>query len=116
MRLRRGAAFLAAVAVQLVVLYAPAAPEAPTGGLRVDWLVHFAVFGAVVWTGRQAGLPGGWLVALAALHAPGSEAVQAWLLPDRSGNPSDVLADLVGVAAGAVVPLRRRVPLPQDQP
>ena len=38
-----------------------------------------------------------------ALHAPVSEVVQATLLPHRSGDRWDALADLTGVALGALL-------------
>ena len=51
------------------------------------------------------------LVGLLALHAPVSELVQHFLLPNRSGDPWDAVADLGGVVLGvtlAVVGRRRR--------
>jgi VanZ family protein len=98
--------FLIALAVQLVVLYVPRAPS-EGGDYHLDKLVHVAVFGAVVWTGRRAGLPWRWVVLLSALHAPLSEWAQSALLPHRDGSVTDALADLVGVATGAVAPLGR---------
>lgn len=96
--------FVVAVLGHLAVLYAPTAPSAP-GLPGIDKVVHVAAFGAVVWAGRTAGLRR-WPVVLAALlHAPLSEGVQHWVLPGRSGDPLDVVADLVGVAVGALLPL-----------
>ena len=37
-----------------------------------------------------------------AAHAVVSELVQHWLLPHRSGDAADVLADLAGVALGVL--------------
>ena len=37
------------------------------------------------------------------VQAVGSEVLQGALLPNRSGDPWDVVADLVGVAAGLAV-------------
>lgn len=96
---RRGWLFAAVVAGQLIVLYAPRAPS--TGGLPgFDKLVHLLVFGLVVLTGVRAGAPR-WLVLLVSVvQAPVSELLQATLLPNRSGDPLDLLADLLGCASG----------------
>lgn len=99
--------FAATVLVHLVVLYAPSAPSLPSGGLPLDKVVHLAVFAAVVWTGRQAGLPAVPLLLVVVAHAGLSEAVQAALLPARSGDWADVAADVLGAGVGAVVPRRR---------
>ncbi len=91
--------FAGAVVVQLVVLYAPRAPS--TDGLPgVDKLVHLAVFAAVAWTGRLAGVPRGRLAALLLAHAVVSELLQAAVLPHRSGDPLDAVADAAGVLLG----------------
>jgi hypothetical protein len=96
------AAFAATVALQLVLLYWPFAPGG--GGLpHQDKAVHLLIFAAVAWTGLRAGVPTRWLLALLVLHAGVSELVQARLLPDRSGDPADVLADLLGVLAGTLL-------------
>jgi hypothetical protein len=93
----RDRAVLALVTVgHLLVLYWPRAAE--TGDVpHLDKLVHALVFGGVLWAGRRAGLPDRVLVPALAVHAVVSEALQAWLLPGRSGDPADVGADLAGV-------------------
>lgn len=89
----------AAVVVQLVVLYAPRAPS--TGGVPgLDKLVHVLVFGLVVAAGLRVCAPGWLVLLLTVVHAPVSEMVQAVVLANRSGDPLDVLADLVGCALG----------------
>lgn len=93
-----------ALVVQLVALYAPTAPS-EGGSHGLDKVVHAGIFAAVVWTARRAGLPAIWVVALCALHAPLSEWVQGQFLPHRDGSVDDAIADLVGVAIGALVPL-----------
>ena len=84
--------------VSLVVLFAPSSGgSGPPGS---DKVVHLLLFGALAATARWrfgALLPA--LVAVAA-YAPVSELVQALLLPGRSGEPLDVVADLAGVALG----------------
>jgi VanZ family protein len=103
---RRWFWFWLALAAQLIAVYAPEAPS-EGGGHGVDKLVHATLFAAVVWTARRVGLPSVWVVVLSAAHAPVSEWGQAHFLPDRDGSVSDAVADLVGVAIGAVLPIRR---------
>jgi VanZ family protein len=98
--------FALALAVQLIALYAPRAPSEGSGW-GLDKVVHAALFAAVVWTGRRAGVPAVWLVVICAVHAPVSELVQAHLLPHRDGTVGDALADLAGVAVGALLPIHR---------
>lgn len=95
------AAAVLTVLVQLAVLYVPRAPQVDVGGLPVDKLVHALVFAVPVVALVLAGLPHGWVVTVMAGHAVLSELVQAVLLLDRSGDPWDVVADLVGVTIGA---------------
>lgn len=102
---RRTAAVLFALALvaQLVVLYVPDPPSdipAPAGS---DKLVHFAVFAAPALLGVLAGLRPLWLGAALAAHAVLSEVVQHLLLPGRSGDAWDALADLAGVAVGLAI-------------
>jgi VanZ family protein len=98
--------FVVALVAQLLALYVPRAPS-EGGGHGVDKLVHAAIFAAVVWTGRRAGLPAVWVVVICAVHAPVSEWVQSHFLPDRDGSATDAIADLVGVGIGAFLPARR---------
>ena len=95
--------FAVAVAVNLVLLFWPRAPGTP-GGLHLDKVVHVLSFAFVMWSGARAGFPIRWLVAVLAVHAVTSELIQHALLPGRSGDPADVLADLTGVA-GVVLAL-----------
>lgn len=90
-----------ALLVQLAVVYAPSAGGAP-GVPHLDKLVHASVFALPVLFGLLAGLPLVPVVAVMALHAPVSEVVQGTLLPQRSGDPWDAAADLVGVALGVL--------------
>jgi hypothetical protein len=95
--------FAVAVAVNLVILFWPRAPGTPAG-LQLDKVVHLLSFGFVTWSGARAGLAIRWLVAVLAVHAATSELIQHALLPGRSGDLADVLADLTGVA-GVVLAL-----------
>lgn len=95
----RVAVAAAVLAGHLVVLYSPRAPSVGSG-FRLDLLVHVTVFLAVALSARWAGL-GPRVVALAlVVEALLSETVQALWLPGRSGDPTDLLADLAGAAAG----------------
>ncbi|HET6967384.1 MAG TPA: VanZ family protein [Ornithinibacter sp.] len=91
-----------AVLVQLVVLYAPSGPSvSPFPGS--DKVVHVLVFLVPVAVALLAGLPARLVVGVFAAHAVTSELVQHALLPSRSGDPLDVVADLVGVGLGVLV-------------
>jgi VanZ family protein len=92
---------IVAVVVQLAVLYVPRTPQVGTGALPVDKLAHALVFAVPVVALVAAGLPRAWVVAAMAIHAPLSEVLQDVLLAGRSGDPTDVVADLVGVVIGA---------------
>ena len=91
-----------ALAVNLALLYWPRAPG--PGVLdrvpELDKVVHLATFAAVSWAGLRAGLSPRWWLPLLAGHAVLSEVLQHALLPHRSGDPFDAVADIVGVLAG----------------
>lgn len=90
-----------ALVAQLVVLYAPRVPPVPgTEVAGLDKLVHVAVFAAVAFTALRAGLRPALVVGVCLVHAVASEVVQQAVLPGRSGDPVDVLADVAGVALG----------------
>lgn len=91
--------FAAAVAVNVAALYWP---RGVSGGdvPGADKVVHLLLFAAVAATGVRAGVPVRWLAGLLAAHAVCSELAQHWLLPLRSGDPWDAVADLVGAAVG----------------
>jgi hypothetical protein len=90
-----------AVGVQLVVLYAPEGVASPPF-LQADKLAHALVFLVPVALAVAAGLRRGAVVAVFAAHAVLSEVVQAVLLPHRSGDAWDAVADLTGVALGVL--------------
>lgn len=93
---------LCLVAVQLDGVYAPTAPG-PVLFDGADKIVHALIFGLPALVSVGARLRPRLVVLLLALHAPVSEVVQHTLLPGRSGDPWDVVADLTGVALGIVL-------------
>ncbi|MGL5819211.1 MAG: VanZ family protein [Phycicoccus sp.] len=90
----------AAVVVQLLVLYLPRGIAGPSSLPGADKVVHAVVFLLPVLLALLAGLEARVVVAIFAVHAALSEVVQASVLPNRSGDVWDVVADLVGVCCG----------------
>ncbi|MBK0332236.1 VanZ family protein [Brachybacterium sp. MASK1Z-5] len=88
--------------------YLPSVPDTgPAGPVRIDTVYHVGVFALTVWAcGRLLAparrFPIGWVVLAAAAHAVLIEVLQGALLPHRSADPDDVLADLVGIAIGVL--------------
>ncbi len=108
--LRRALLVLALLA-HLAVLYAPAVPASgPVTLPGADKVAHAGVFALVVVAALGARVPARWVVPLALGHAVVSELVQHLLLPGRSGDVWDVVADVVGVGLGwaAATLLNRR--------
>jgi VanZ family protein len=95
------AAFVLACLIQLYGLYSPHQAGPPTGIPNDDKVAHLLLFGSVAYLGLRVGVRARLLLALLVANAVVSEVVQHFLLPDRSGDPFDSLADLVGVAVGA---------------
>jgi len=90
------------VVVHLVALYWPRVDvQGPV--TWTDKVVHVLLFAAPTLAGLLAGLRAAYLAPLLAAHAPVSELVQHHLLPNRSGDPWDVLADLGGVVLGVTL-------------
>jgi hypothetical protein len=71
-------------------------------------VVHAVIFGMVLGAAARARLPILPVGVLLAVHAVVSELVQHYLLAGRSGDPTDSIADLAGVAIVAVFLWRRR--------
>ena len=92
-----------AVLAQLVVLYAPGTAVGFFAVPHVDKVVHVVVFAAVVLAGRRMGLPLWPLAAVSVVQAVMSEIVQDALVPARSGDPLDMVADLAGITLGILV-------------
>ncbi|WP_232847734.1 VanZ family protein [Occultella kanbiaonis] len=93
-------AFAVAVIVQLLALYWPRVDLPGDGVPGTDKAVHVLIFATVMATGLLAGIPGRWLALGLAAHAVLSELIQHLVLPERSGDPLDLVADLAGIALG----------------
>ncbi|MGJ5590301.1 VanZ family protein [Micrococcus lylae] len=94
---------LLAVAVHLTVLYLPG-EQVPEAGFQVpglDKLVHVLAFGVPTFAAVVLGRSARWSLPFL-LHAPVSEWAQASLAAQRSGDPWDVVADVVGVLLGVL--------------
>ena len=65
-----------------------------------DKVMHVLLFLAPTVAGLLAGVRPAYLVGLLALHAPVSELLQHYLLPNRSGDAWDAVADFGGVVLG----------------
>jgi VanZ family protein len=101
------AALAVAILVNLLVVFWPVPPSGASLFPHADKVAHVLVFATVAWTGRRAAVPLVVLVVLLCVHAVESELVQHVLLPARSGDAGDTIADLAGVAAGSVLPRAR---------
>jgi VanZ family protein len=64
-----------------------------------DKLVHVAIFVAIAWTGSRVGVPHRLLGIGLVAYAIGTELIQQ-TLPHRSGDWTDVAADLIGAIIG----------------
>ena len=104
--------FAVVVLVSMAVLFAPVSdvPEAPPG---VDKLVHTALFAALAFSGRWAGIGPGVLAGMLVGYAVVSELVQGLTPLARSASVADGMADVVGIALGLLLwaLLVRRRPL-----
>jgi hypothetical protein len=92
-------AFGLALAVQMIVLYVPNAPGGPeiTG---LDKVIHVSIFAMPALAALMVGIRARWALGILAVHAPVSELIQHFVLPHRSGDAFDVLADIGGVLLG----------------
>jgi hypothetical protein len=87
--------------LQLISLYSSHAFGGPQiSGL--DKVVHLVIFAAPALAALMAGVSAPWALGILAAHAPISELIQHFALPQRSGDVLDVVADLGGVALGAL--------------
>ncbi|MBA8825835.1 hypothetical protein FHX42_003201 [Saccharopolyspora lacisalsi] len=106
------APFIIVLAISLVILFTPASgvPTAPPG---TDKVVHLLLFALLAVTGGVGRLPLGGLSVGLLCYAATSEALQAILPLNRSGDVLDATVDALGAAAGLLVvfllPSRRRI-------
>ncbi len=94
-------AFGIAVVVQLIAVYAPSGPPGPNIN-GFDKVVHLSIFFVPSLAALMMGIRARWALGILALHAPVSELVQHFLLPQRSGDVFDAVADLSGVMLGGL--------------
>lgn len=92
--------------VSLAVLFAPTA-GGPQPFPYADKVVHLLLFAALAWSGQRAGVPVATLGVALVVYAVISEVIQATLLRQRSGDWTDVAADLIGLAGGLLAGARR---------
>lgn len=92
-------ALAVAVVVQLWGLYWPT-QLGPTLPYNLDKVVHATMFGLVAFTACGVGWSWRGVLSILLLHAGLSEIIQAEALPNRSGDPRDALADIVGTLIG----------------
>lgn len=97
-------ALAVAVGIQLVGLYSPSTPDGP-GIPGLDKVAHVGMFALVMATGAIAGVPPRALALALLVHAGVSELVQGELLPTRSGDVWDAVADAAGIGLGWVAAL-----------
>ncbi|MDO4785149.1 MAG: VanZ family protein [Propionibacteriaceae bacterium] len=93
-------ALAVALAGHLLALYLPGDPEPGRWEVPgLDKAVHLALFCIPAYLARR--LTGSaWPMAVLLAHAPVSEVVQWGLVPYRSGDVLDLVADVAGVALG----------------
>lgn len=97
--------FVVVCAVHLTALYLPSTPEAgPVEEIPyADKVVHVVLFAVVALAGRWAGITARPLLAVLVVDAVASELIQGSLLPERTADATDFLADLAGIALGLLV-------------
>lgn len=101
-------ALAGAVVVHLLALYLPGSPDpGPDLVPHLDKVVHVGLFAVPTFLARRV-TTAWWPVVLIALHAPVSELVQYHFIPYRSGDPLDLVADVVGIGLGLWLATRIR--------
>ena len=89
----------AALVVQCIGLYGPPGPPSPSG-VPLDKINHIVGFAVPVALFLLARVDWRIVIGLAVVQAILSELVQGLLLADRSGDPLDLVADVVGIGLG----------------
>jgi VanZ family protein len=100
--------FVAACLLQLYGVYSPRQTGPDVGLPLADKVAHLFLFGSVAFLGLKVGVRSRWLLVALVSNAVISELVQHFVLPQRSGDPFDLLADLLGVAVGAWIAARTK--------
>ncbi len=95
--------FAIALVVHLLGLYLPGGTGGPAFFEGEDKLGHMAIFAVVVAPALLLGFPARLVCVLAAAHAALSELIQHTLIPRRSGELLDFVADCVGVLVGVLI-------------
>ena len=96
------APFAAVVLVSFVVLFSPESGIPSTLPPGIDKVIHLALFTALAWTGRRAGLPVVGLAIGLVTYAVGSEVLQGALPIGRNPDPVDAVVDTAGIAVGLI--------------
>jgi VanZ family protein len=92
-------AFMLLAIAHLAALYWPRVEiEGPVAW--TDKVAHVLLFALPTLAGLLAGVRPAYVIAAFALHAPVSELAQHFLLPHRSGDAWDAVADAAGVVLG----------------
>ena len=92
--------FGVALAVQLIAVYVPGGPAGGPEVNGLDKVVHVLIFAGPAAASLMVGIRARWALGMLAVHAPVSELIQHFVLPQRSGDVLDVLADLGGIVLG----------------
>ncbi|MDO5034345.1 MAG: VanZ family protein [Actinomycetaceae bacterium] len=69
----------------------------------VDKIVHLTGFALVAASGLLAGWKARWVIGLSVLHAGLSEVLQKFVIPGRTGDVFDALADIVGILIAWII-------------
>jgi VanZ family protein len=94
----------------LYALFWPDPAGSGSGPPGSDKAVHVLLFGALAATARwRFGSPA-WVLPAVVTYAVVSEVVQALWLSARAGDLRDLVADLLGIAAGWLLAHRRLAP------
>ena len=86
--------------LSLVVLFSPTSPAPSWSFPHLDKVVHVSLFALLAGTARWRLGPAAAALLAVCAYAPLSEVVQGLVLPGRSADWHDVVADLSGTALG----------------
>jgi VanZ family protein len=102
---RRSWPAIAWTALLLVAMVIPGA-YVPGSMWSLDKLAHFVLFAGFAWLWLRAA-PGAWLPVgiVGLLYGVLTEVGQSVLPGERTGDPMDVFANVLGLAAGILLPL-----------